>query len=227
MKKIAIILTNQSTYGEVLEPTGLWLAEATDFVKEITKSGFKVDYISPEGGYVPIDPRSLKSIYAPADVMKIYQNDDFRKQALSQSLSVNKVNAQDYAAIYFTGGHGVVWDFPDNKTLQDLTRDIYEAGGIVSSVCHGLAGLLNVRLSDGSFLINQRTVTGFTQTEEILSGKQKLVPFGTEKEAKKRGAYFIKKRPFSSFAIADNRLITGQNPMSGEAVAHLVIDALQ
>lgn len=226
MKKIAIILTNQATYGTSDEKTGLWLAEATDFVKEVEVAGYGVDYISPKGGQVPIDPRSLKRLYVNKEVEKVYQSQDFSNRALLHTLKASDVHASDYCAIYFTGGHGVVWDFPDNKDLQKLAQSIYETGGYVASVCHGLAGLLNISLSDGQYLISGKKVTGFTNMEEILSGKQRKVPFATETEAKKRGAIFLKKRPFASFSLADKRVVTGQNPMSGQAVAKLLLSEM-
>lgn len=113
----------------------------------------------------------------------------------------------------------MIWDFPDNKELQEIANSIYEQGGYISSVCHGVAGLLNIRARDGRYLIEGKKITGFTKWEEILSGKLKKVPFITETEVKKRGADFQKKLPYTSFAIQDDRFVTGQNPMSGRAVA--------
>ena len=97
-------------------------------------------------------------------------------------LAPSTVSPTDYAAIYYAGGHGVVWDFPDNAELQAISRKIYEAGGIVSSVCHGAAGLLNIKLSDGTLLIKGKRVTGFSNAEEKLAELDKLVPFLTESE---------------------------------------------
>lgn len=129
-----------------------------------------------------------------------------------------------YAAIYYAGGHGVVWDFPDNVELQAISRKIYEAGGIVSSVCHGAAGLLNIRLSDGALLIKGKRVTGFSNAGEKLAELDKLVPFLTESEMVARGAIYQKaEQPWAAFAVEDARVITGQNPASGGAVADLVI----
>ncbi|MBP2623239.1 type 1 glutamine amidotransferase domain-containing protein [Streptococcus oricebi] len=226
MKKILVVLTNNSRYGKHKEATGLWLAEATEFVDEVTKKGYQIDYLSPKGGYVPIDPRSLKPFYLRESDLALYQSEDFQSRALSQSLSPQQVRAEDYLAIYYTGGHGVVWDFPHDEALAQLAQDIYQAGGYLSSVCHGLAGLLYLKDSLGQPLIAGKTITGFTQTEEVLSGKQSLVPFGTEKVARSQGANFVKKRFFSEFAVRDGQLITGQNPMSGRAVARLLVKAL-
>ncbi|MFH0373449.1 MULTISPECIES: type 1 glutamine amidotransferase domain-containing protein [Streptococcus] len=219
MKKILVVLTNVSQYKNDEEKTGLWLAEATEFVDEVTKAGFEVDYVSPKGGNVPIDPRSLKSIYVSKEDLQLSESADFKERALLHSLKPEDVQPEDYIAIYYTGGHGVIWDFPDNKELQEIANSIYEQGGYISSVCHGVAGLLNIRDRDGRYLIAGKKITGFTKWEEILSGKLKKVPFITETEVKKRGADFQKKLPYTSFAIQDGRFVTGQNPMSGRAVA--------
>lgn len=226
-KKILVVLTNQATYWTDPEETGLWLAEATEFVEEVTKAGYAVDYVSPKGGQVPLDPRSLKKLYAKSSDLALRDSNDFQERALSSSKKPSDVVATDYEAIYYTGGHGVVWDFPNNKELQSIAEGIYQAGGFVTSVCHGVAGLLNLKDEVGNFLISGKKITGFTHVEEILSGKVKKVPFGTEKEAIKRGADFQKKLPFTSFALRDGQLITGQNPMSGRAVAKLLIQSLQ
>lgn len=212
-------MTNVSQYKNDEEKTGLWLAEATEFVDEVTKAGFEVDYVSPKGGSVPIDPRSLKKVYVSKEDLQLSESADFKERALLHSLKPEDVQPEDYIAIYYTGGHGVIWDFPDNKELQEIANSIYEQGGYTSSVCHGVAGLLNIRARDDRYLIEGKKITGFTKWEEILSGKLKKVPFITETEVKKRGADFQKKLPYTSFAIQDGRFVTGQNPMSGRAVA--------
>ncbi|MGT2743460.1 type 1 glutamine amidotransferase domain-containing protein [Streptococcus plurextorum] len=218
-KKILVVLTNVSQYKNDEEKTGLWLAEATEFVDEVTKAGFEVDYVSPKGGSVPIDPRSLKSIYVSKEDLQLSESADFKERALLYSLKPEDVQPEDYIAIYYTGGHGVIWDFPNNTALQEIAYSIYEQGGFISSVCHGVAGLLNIRDRDGRYLIAGKKITGFTKWEEILSGKLKKVPFITETEVNKRGADFQKKLPYTSFALQDGRFVTGQNPMSGRAVA--------
>jgi putative intracellular protease/amidase len=156
-----------------------------------------------------------------------YQKKEFMNR-LGATLRPNEVNPDDYVAIYYTGGHGVIWDFPENEALQSISRRIYENGGFVSSVCHGAVGLLNIRLSDGSLLIKGKKVTGFSNEEEKLAELDKFVPFLTETELVSRGATYNKAdQPWASFAVEDTRLITGQNPASGGAVADLLLAALR
>ncbi len=227
MKKILIVLTNSETYGSDTEKTGLWLAEATEFIEEVSKAGYEVDYVSPKGGKVPIDPRSLKKFYTSKGDIAILESKDFQDRALNNSLSPEEINPEEYDAIYYTGGHGVMWDFPENSKLQEITREIYENNGYISSVCHGIAGLLNVKDSSGQYIIKDKVITGFTQFEEVLSGKNKKVPFSTEKEAINRGADFRKKLPFTSHGEIDGRIVTGQNPMSGRKVAKLLLESMK
>ncbi|CAM3924023.1 type 1 glutamine amidotransferase domain-containing protein [Pseudomonas wadenswilerensis] len=227
-KKILVVLTNTAKYPTLKRATGLWLGEAVHFVDKVEKAGYKVDYLSPGGGYVPIDPHSLQMA---ADIdWEWYQNKAFMNR-LGKTLSPGEVKAQDYSVIYYTGGHGVIWDFPDNTELQDLARRIFEAGGVVASVCHGAVGLLNIKLSDNTLLVKDREVTGFSDTEEKLAELDKVVPYLTETELKARGGLYLKaEEPWLPFAIADQkegRLITGQNPASAGVVADLVVAALK
>lgn len=225
--KILLVLTNQDTFGDDPEKTGLWLTEATEFIEEVEKHGYEVDYVSPKGGKVPIDPRSLEDGNINDYAKGKLESEDFSNRALTNSLKPSDINPSAYKAIYYTGGHGVVYDFPDNEELQKIAMEIYNNGGYVSSVCHGIAGLLNIKDESGNYLIDGKKITGFTQKEEELSGKASKVPFGTEEEAIKRGADFKKEDPFTSFAVKDGQLITGQNPASGKAVAEKLIKALE
>ncbi|MBW8355675.1 MAG: type 1 glutamine amidotransferase domain-containing protein [Pseudomonas sp.] len=220
-KKILVVLTSVAKYPTLNRATGLWLGEAVHFVKKVEAAGFEVDYVSPKGGYVPIDPHSLAM--ADDTDWQWYQDSAFMSR-LGATLKPEQVRSEDYVAIYYAGGHGVVWDFPDNPELQALSRDIYEQGGYVSSVCHGAAGLLNIRLSDGSLLIAGKQATGFSNEEEKLAELDQYVPYLTETELVKRGALYQKAAaPWAPFAVQDQRVITGQNPASGGPVADLLL----
>jgi putative intracellular protease/amidase len=223
-KKILVVLTGTEKYPNLNRATGVWLGEVVHFVEAVEKAGFGVDYVSPQGGYTPIDPHSL-AMAEPID-WEWYHDKGFMNR-LGTTLKPSEVDAADYAAIYFVGGHGVLWDFPDNEELQALSRKIYESGGIVSSVCHGAVGLLDVRLSDGTLLIKGKQATGFSNEEERLVELDKYVPYLTEDELAKRGAIYKKAdTPWAPFAIVDGRVITGQDPASGGAVADLLIKQL-
>jgi len=223
-KKILVVLTSVEKYPNLNRATGLWLGEAVHFVKKVEEAGYTVDYVSPKGGYTPIDPHSL-AMADPID-WEWYQNKEFMNR-LGTTLKPSEVNPEDYFAIYYAGGHGVVWDFLDNDELQQISQKIYEDGGFVAAVCHGSIGLLNIKLSDGSLLIQDKEVTGFSNEEEKLVELDQFVPFLTETELIKQGAIYKKAdEPWAAFAIADQRVITGQNPASGSAVADLLIAGL-
>lgn len=193
-------------------------------MKVVQEAGYQVDYVTPLGGYTPIDPHSLALAEA---VDWAWYHDRAFMNRLGATLKPSEVRAADYAAIYFVGGHGVLWDFPDNAELQALSRDIYEQGGYVASVCHGAAALLNIRLSDGSLLVAGKQATGFSDEEERQAELDQYVPFLTEAELRQRGAHYVMaEQPWQPFAVADRRLITGQNPASGTAVAQLLVQQL-
>lgn len=221
-KKVLIVLTNVEKYEGHNVPTGLWLGELTHFYDEIRKNGIDADFVSAKGGYVPIDPYSMKFLN---DVdYALYSDENFVKNALSNTKKASEINADDYFAIYYTGGHGVLWDFPNNVELQKISESIYRNNGYITAVCHGVVGLLNIKDENGEFLIKNKKVTGFTNTEEILSRKNKKVPFSTEDEMKKRGAIYSKKRFFKPYAVEDSRIVTGQNPWSPREVAKILVE---
>lgn len=223
-KKILVVVTSVEKYPDMNRPTGLWLGEVVHFVKKVEAAGYLVDYVSPQGGYTPIDPHSL-AMADPVD-WQWYADKQFMNR-LGATLSPDQVDAADYAAIYYAGGHGVVWDFPENAALQRIARSIYENDGFVTSVCHGAVGLLNIRLSNGTLLITDKRVTGFSNDEEKLAELDQHVPYLTETELRNRGAKYEKAAaPWAAFAVEDQRVITGQNPASGSAVAELLLAAL-
>lgn len=224
MERVLIVETNTKFYGIKKEATGLWLGECAEFVAAMKAAQIEVDYVSPKGGFVPLDPRSMK--YMDAATRKLYDQDEFIERALINTLKPEEVDPLKYRAIYYTGGHGVMWDFPEDKRLQELALTIYENKGYLLSVCHGVAGLLNIKDKAGNYLIKDKEITGFTKTEEIMAGKTKVVPFYNADEARKRGAQFKQKRFYSEFALRDGRIITGQNPFSVKKVAKLFCEQL-
>lgn len=124
-KKALVVVTNVSKYQgvDIDRATGLWLGEAVHFVDEMEKNGFQIDYVSPQGGYTPIDPHSLEAEIMTDLDWQYYQNRSFMHQ-LGNTLAVDSIDSQNYDVIYYTGGHGVIWDFPDNKKLQEIAMAI-------------------------------------------------------------------------------------------------------
>lgn len=222
--KALIVCTNHDTYPTKSTKTGLWMSELTHFYDVMIKRKVLVDIVSPLGGKIPIDERSndLKD-----EINNQYFSDPSFLNKIENSLIPSEVHARDYRLIYFAGGHGSMWDLAENPELQEITKIIYENNGTVSAVCHGVCGLLNVTLSDGSYLINEKYVTGFSNVEEALMSFVAEVPFYLEDKLKERGAHYTKSMiPFIEFIEMDERLITGQNPNSARKVASKALEEL-
>ena len=225
--RILHVVSNIAQYGDSAEPTGLWLSELTHAWHVFASRGCAQHLVSPSGGRSPLEPRSLKWPNLDATA-KDWLADPARMALLSDTARPDAIDPADFDAIYFTGGHAVMWDFPDAQGLQRITRGIWERGGIVASVCHGYCGLLNTTLSDGSLLVAGRRLTGFSWREEVLVGVARKVPYNAEDAMKQRGARYEKAwLPFVSKVVADGRLVTGQNPQSAKATAEQVAALLR
>ncbi|MGG0643786.1 type 1 glutamine amidotransferase domain-containing protein [Sporosarcina gallistercoris] len=222
MKKILVVVTNVSKYPNLERATGLWLGEAVHFVDVMQKEGHEIDYVSPKGGYTPIDPHSLQADQMSELDWQYYEDQTFMNK-LGTTLAAAEVKAAEYDAIYYTGGHGVMWDYPEDAHLQNIASTIYQKGGVVSAVCHGSAGLVNIKDAAGQPLIANKKVSGFTNTEEAALGLENTVPFLTEDALVSQGANYVKGDDWAAFAVSDHRVVTGQNPASGGAVAAEVV----
>ncbi len=224
--KILVVMTNHSAYPSRSDKTGLWLTELTHFYDVALAAGYEMDFVSPLGGEVPLDERSLKSIYLDKSARQHLADPAFM-QRLKTTLTPNAINPTQYKAIYYTGGHGTMWDFPNNKALQNISEQIYRQGGVVSAVCHGVGGLLPLQDENGKPLIADRTVTGFANIEETLSGIKSQVPFSLQNGLIERGAKYKEAFiPFTSYVVSDDRIITGQNPQSSKEIAEAVVKRL-
>jgi len=215
LNTILIAVTSHGTLGENEgAPTGYYLSEVSHAYYAFKKAGFTVEFTSPKGGTPPVDGLEIED-----EENTRFLNDETAQQAIGNSIPAAHVNAADYRAIYYAGGHGVMWDFADDEDLQKISRRIYETGGVVSAVCHGPAGLVNLRLSNGKYLVDGKTVSTFTNEEEVAVKLDKTVPFALESKLIERGAEIVKADLFQKKTVADQRLVTGQNPASAKEVA--------
>jgi len=231
MGTILIVVTNVDEYKKVGYRTGLWLGELTHFFDVCETAGLSMELASPTGGRVPIDPESLllsevgESLGLHTAVEKRYADRVFMDK-LKDTMPIAQVDVARYSAVYLTGGHGVMFDFKE-PALAKLVADFYGAGKIVSAVCHGPCGLLDVKLTDGHYLIENKNVTGFSWREEELAKRDQAVPYSLEDQLKERGANYSKAAmPFATHVVEDGVLITGQNPGSARAVAEAVVKKL-
>ncbi len=221
------MVTNVSLYASGHFKTGLWLSELTHIYHAAKEKGYDITIASPQGGNVPIDPESLQ--YFTLDkVSATYWNDISFRELLNNSHHVSEVADEQYDLVYLAGGHGTMYDFPDDVLMQSVIRKQYESGKMVGAICHGVGGLLNVKLSNGEYLIKGKTMTGFDWFEETLARRKKEVPFNLEAAIKERGADLKKAFiPMTSHVVVDGNLITGQNPFSSKEMAKVVIEQLE
>ena len=158
---------------------------------------------------------------------KKFVEDKKLMSALEKTLALKDLKAKDYQVIHFAGGHGAMWDFHNSEALNKLTAGIYQNGGIVSAVCHGPAALVNVKLSNGEYLVKGKEVSTFTDSEEREVKMDKTVPFLLESKLKERGANIVSAGNWQDKSVTSDRLVTGQNPQSGHSVAKRIVELAQ
>lgn len=218
--RVLIVMTSHYRLGDTGKKTGYYLCEVTHPYFELTKNkGVTVDFASISGGNAPIDEKSWD---LSDEKNRKFMGDSKLSTKLERTLPIEKVDATKYAAVIFAGGHGTMWDFPEDKDVARVIKTIYERGGVVAALCHGPAALINAKLSNGKYLVNGKNVTGFSNEEEAKVGLTKVVPYLLEEKLKERGAKYSKAAPFQAKVVTDGRLITGQNPASGTAVGQAV-----
>jgi putative intracellular protease/amidase len=218
---VLIVLTSHATKGSTGQPTGAYLPELSHPYEAFTAAGFAVEFASVKGGKVPLDGVDRKD-----PVNAKFLDDASLMTRLHASLPASAVDPSAYAAVFFAGGHGTMWDFADDPSLAALTAAIYERGGVVGAVCHGPAALVNVRLSSGAYLVSGRDVSAFTNEEERAAGLAEVVPFLLESKLVERGARFHGAPKWQAKVVTSERLVTGQNPASAAGVAQAMVDLL-
>ncbi|MDL1913821.1 MAG: type 1 glutamine amidotransferase domain-containing protein [Bergeyella sp.] len=224
---ILIIVTNVGRYSKEDLKTGLWLGELTHIYHAATEKGCGITIASPNGGKTPLDPESLK-FFTLDKIPKKYFNDPVFRELLGQTKNLKEVTSDSFDLVYLAGGHGTMYDFPNDEMIQTIVKNQYENSGMVAAICHGVGGLLNVKLSNDEYLIRGKTITGFSWIEEILANRQRRVPFNLEAALKARGANYKKALiPMTSNVVADKNLITGQNPFSSRETAKVILQELE
>lgn len=216
--RVLFVVTSHAQLGSTGKPTGAYLSEISHVHEVLRAAHVEVDFVSTKGGKVPLDGVDR------ADAANAAFLDDAAAMAkLADSKRPDQIDASRYAAIYFAGGHGTMWDLPDDAGLAKLTAKIYDQGGIVAAVCHGPSGLVNVKLASGAYLVAGKQVAAFTNDEERAVKLTEIVPFLLADKLVERGARHLPAANFTKHVVVSERLITGQNPQSargvGEAIA--------
>lgn len=222
MKKVLFIVTSHAVKGDTGIPTGYNLSEVTHPLEKLEAGGIEVEFASIRGGDAPLD--GLEDFNDPINA-KFWANEKFRF-SIANTMRIENVDASKYDAIFFAGGHGTMWDFPDNPVVIRVIREIYEAGNIVSAVCHGPAALVNVTLSDGSYLIAGKNIAAFTNDEEEEVQSTNVVPFLLADGLNAHGAIHHNAPNWTNNVKVDGRIITGQNPQSAASVGEAILVGL-
>lgn len=222
---ILIVLTSHDALGDSGRKTGLWFEELAEPYYAFVDAGARVDLASMAGGKVPIDPHSLHSSGNPPSVDRFLKDKEAMRK-LEASLRVDSVSGERYSAIFLPGGHGTMWDLPESASLAALLTTAWRDGKVLAAVCHGPAGLLNVRDATGRPLVAGKRVSAFTDAEEAAVGLAQVVPFALETRLRGMGARFESGPNFGIYTVRDGKLITGQNPASSAEVARLTLEAV-
>jgi putative intracellular protease/amidase len=232
-KHVLIVVANPSTSTTLGWPVGFWGAELTHPYYELTERGIKVTIASPDGGRVEMDslsdPRDPSEWSAEDLVTMGFVNTPALTQLLEDTPRLADLDLDQFDAIMVAGGQSPMFTFRGNSSLQDAIRHFYEAEKPTAVYCHGTAALVDLQLSDGSYLVEGKTVTGFANEEEEFSDSyvgQKVMPWRVEDVLSERGANYVYGGLFKAFAVRDGRLITGQQQYSGRKVAQMVIETL-
>ncbi len=232
--KILMVASSPSVSAQTGWPIGFWAAELTHPLRVFQEAGYEVELVSTEGGKLEMDGYSNPtdpSGYSAHDVISLgYLQQPAFNAMLSNTKKLTEVTHDGYAAIFLVGGQGPMYTFRGNKDLERLFVSFYEAGKPSAAVCHSTTLLLEARTSDGELLVKGKTWTGFADAEEEFADQavgMKIQPYRIETEARKiPGTNFKVAAPFSSYAIADGNLVTGQQQNSGAAAAEMVVEQL-
>lgn len=222
--KILFIVSNAHFYGDSELNTANHFAEIVYPYDKLIKAGYEVDFVSPEGGAIPIG-----YIQTSDPLIKKYLYDGDFMDLLEQTNKPNQINAANYKAVYYGGGGAAMFGVPENKAIQKIVMEVYEQHqGIVSAVCHGSAGLVNLKTKDGKYLVAGKIVNGFPDLFENKSAKYyQTFPFSIEQQLQKNGGQFkYSEEGWDGFMVADGRLITGQDPTAAGLVAEKIIEIL-
>ncbi len=216
-----MVLTSHDQLGNTGHKTGFWLEEWAAPYYVFLDAGIEVTLASPKGGQPPIDPKSdLPENQTPA--MERFKKDDRAKKALSQTVKLGDIKAEDFDTIFYAGGHGPLWDLAESSVSIKLLESFYNSGKPIALVCHA-PGVLRHVTYKGAPIVKGKRVTGFSNSEEDAVKLTEVVPFLVEDELKRLGGRYEKVPNWQSFAITDGRLITGQNPASSTAAAQALL----
>lgn len=223
-KRVLMVLTSNDKLGETGEQTGWYLPEVAHPHWAFIEAGYELTYASIKGGVAPVDVESIEA--SPDEGSQKFQTDDACQKLVNETMPIAEAKAEDYDVVFYAGGFGTMWDFPDSEASAKLAGEVYDQGGIVAAVCHGPSALINIKLADGTLLVKGKKVTAFTNAEEDAVKRREVVPWTCEDKLTELGAEFVDGGVFKECVQVSDRLMTGQNPPSAGALAKTIIEAL-
>lgn len=226
-KKLLMIVTSNSEMGTTGKKTGIWAEELAVPYYLFKDAGFEVEIASPKGGPVPFDPNSLKEAGKNDPTVERMLADQELTAKTEKTHLVADVSTKGASAIFFPGGHGTMWDMPDNDHVKALVESADAQGLVVGAVCHGVAALVSAKTKAGKAYVDGRKVNSFTNAEEEAAGLTAAMPFLLETRLRELGAKFEGAPNWQAFSVHDGLLFTGQNPQSSARVAGEMLAALQ
>ncbi|HXD06715.1 MAG TPA: type 1 glutamine amidotransferase domain-containing protein [Burkholderiaceae bacterium] len=224
--KILLVLTSHDQLGNTGNKTGFWLEELAAPYYRFKDAGVDITLASPKGGRPPLDPKSNEPGFQTASTRR-FEADASAMAQLATTKKLSEVSIDDYDAVFYPGGHGPVWDLSEDKHSIALIERAAASRKPVAAVCHAPAVFRHVKGADGTPFVRGKRVTGFTNTEEEAVGLTKVVPFLVEDMLQERGGIYSKGADWSSYAVTDGLLVTGQNPQSSEAAADALLGLLR
>jgi putative intracellular protease/amidase len=216
--KILMVLTSHDQLGNTGKKTGFWLEEFAAPYYAFQDAGATISLASPKGGQPPLDPKSDTPGSETKDTQR-FKADLTAQAALASTIKLSDISANDFDAIFYPGGHGPLWDLAEDASSIDLIESTLAAGKPVALVCHAPGILRHVKNPDGTSIVEGKTVTGFTNTEEQAAGLTEVIPFLVEDILRNNGGNYSKAADWQPYVVSDGLLITGQNPASSEPAA--------
>jgi putative intracellular protease/amidase len=224
--KILLVLTSHDQLGNTGRKTGFWLEELAAPYYVFKDEGVEIVLASPNGGKPPLDPKSNEPEFQ-TDQTRRFEGDSAAMAALESTAALKDVIRDEFDAVFYPGGHGPMWDLAEDRDSIGLIESTIAAGKPVALVCHAPGVLRHVKSSDGKPLVEGKSVTGFTNTEEEAVGLTKVVPFLVEDELKAKGGKFSKGPDWQPYVLEDGLLLTGQNPASSGPAAKALLAKLR
>ncbi|SDS42601.1 Putative intracellular protease/amidase [Maribacter dokdonensis] len=224
--KILFVLTSHDQLGDTGKKTGFWVEEFAAPYYALLDKGAEITVATPKGGQAPIDPSSDTEDAQTKDT-KRFKEDKEAQAIIANTKVLADVNANDFDAVFYPGGHGPLWDLANDLTSVKLIETFNEQEKPIAFVCHAPAALKRVSGTDGNPLVKGKKVTGFTNSEEEAVQLTEIVPFLVEDMLQENGGIYSKKEDWAAYAVQDGNLITGQNPASSELVAEKLLAALK